>query len=1056
MTKKISVRRVAMIAPKHSAPRHPASPPPVLWLLARLVLWGGLGLFGSAVLGGEDDAIDFNRDIRPLLSDKCFKCHGPSEGSRQGGFRLDDPESSFGEADSGEHPIVPGDLDQSELYQRITSDDPDLCMPPADSNKTLSDQEIATIASWIQQGAPWQAHWAYIAPQKAELPAIKQADWPVNPIDHFVLARQEKAGLRPAPPADKLTLARRLAFDLTGLPPTQNEMAAFLSDNAPGAYERLVDRLLASPQYGEHMARFWLDAVRYGDTHGLHLDNYREMWLYRDWVVRAFNTNLPFDQFAIEQLAGDLLPDPTEDQMIATGLNRCNVTTNEGGSIEDEVYVRNVNDCVVTTGTVFLGTTFECTRCHNHKYDPLTMKDFYSMFAYFNNIDGSPMDGNVKDHAPALRVLSEEQKQQVAALRQQEADVNAELKSLVESTPYEEPADVAAGKTTIVTETVWVDDEIPPGAKAEGDWKWVGAPSPVLSGERSSTRTATGLSQHFFQDAQEPWVVDQNQVLFVSVYLDPDHPPREIMLQWNDGSWEHRAYWGENSIDWGQEGSASRKRMGDLPSTGQWVRLEVPVADVGLAPGVKINGWAFTQFDGTVYWDQAGIVRREVIYESLAAWEQDRRAAGSDALPQAIQDVLKKEAAQRDEAEQKQLRDYFVEFVYAPLRTRFQELQNKIEQAKKEAAAIEANAPTTLVFRERAEPRKAHLLERGEYDHQGDEVQRELPRIFPPMPEGAPNNRLGLARWLVAPNHPLTSRVTVNRLWQQVFGVGLVKTVDDFGSQGEMPSHPRLLDWLAVQFMEDGWDVKQMMKRIVTSATYQQSSQVAPEQYLQDPENRLLARGPRFRLDAEMLRDQALAVSGLLVDKLGGPSVKPPQPDGLWFAVGYSGSNTVRFKADTGPDKVHRRTLYTFIKRTSPPPQLSTFDAPSRESCSVRRERTNTPLQALLLLNDPQYFECARALAGRTMREAGADPRTRAAWMFQQATCRPPDEDELEELISVYGDHLTHFRQQLEAAQQVIQVGEAAPPPELDVADYAAWTMVGNLVLNLDIVISKN
>ncbi len=1023
-------------------------------LLAGLVCLGSV--FTPWARAGEDDSIDFGRDIRPLLSDKCFQCHGPNEQAREGGFRLDDRDSALGEADSGEHPIVPGNLEQSESYQRITAEDLDYRMPPEDSNKSLTEEEIAKIARWIQQGAPWQGHWAYVPPRKAELPEVQAADWPREPIDYFVLARLEKQSLKPAPPADKVTLIRRVTFDLTGLPPTRAEVQLFLQDNAPGAYERLVDRLLASPHYGEHMARYWLDAARYGDTHGLHLDNYREIWPYRDWVVRAFNANMPFDQFTIEQLAGDLLPNPTDEQLIATGLNRCNVTTNEGGSITEEVYMRNVVDRVVTTGTVFLGATFECTRCHDHKYDPYTMKDFYSLFAYFNSIDGSPMDGNVQDHAPVLRVFNDEQKQQIAALTQQQQDLRGEIASLLAATLYEEPSDVDAGKTIHVVETVWVEDAIPPGAKAQGDWKWVAAPDPVRSGEKASTRTATGLSQHFFEGASEPLTIDEQQVFFVSVYLDPENPPKEIMLQWNDGSWEHRAYWGSNEIDWGKDATASRKRIGDLPTAGQWVRLEVPVAEVGLQPGAKVHGWAFTQFDGTVYWDQAGIVRRDVSYESLAVWEEDQKAFTDKSLPQPIQELLKVETDKRTDAQQSQLRDYFLEHVYAQMRDKFQTLHAKIEETKKEIVSIEKSAPTTLVFLEMKEPRKSYILDRGEYDRQRDEVQREPPSVFPAMPEEAPDNRLGLALWLVAPNHPLTARVTVNRLWQQVFGVGIVKTADDFGSQGEVPSHPDLLDSLAVQFMEDGWDVKKMMKRIVMSATYQQTSRVPAEMYKRDPENRLLARGPRFRLDAEMLRDQALAVSGLLEDKLGGPSLKPPQPDGLWFAVGYSGSNTVRFKQDSGSEKVHRRTLYTFIKRTSPPPQLSTFDAPSREACCVRRERTNTPLQALLLMNDPQYVEAARALGERTLREAAAGPRERAAWMFQQVTCRLPDDVELEELVGTFQHHWAHYREHQESATSLIQIGESKPDQQLDASELAAWTIVGNLILNLDEVVCKN
>ncbi len=1014
----------------------------------------------SVARADEEDPIDFGRDIRPVLSDKCFACHGPGEEMREGGFQLDDKESALGEADSGEIPIVPGDLDSSELYQRLISDDPDVRMPPADTNKVVTPEEIAKIAKWIEQGAPWEGHWAYTPPRKAALPSFQDGDaykeWPQNPIDNFVLARLEKNSLAPAAPADKITLLRRVTFDLTGLPPTRTEVEQFLADDAPDAYERVVDRLLASPRFGEHRARFWLDAVRYGDTHGLHLDNYREMWLYRDWVVNAFNANKPFDQFTIEQLAGDLLPDPTEDQLIATGYNRCHVTTNEGGSIEEEVYVRNVIDRVVTTGTVFLGATFDCTRCHNHKYDPYTTTDFYSLFAYFNSMDGSPMDSNIKDPAPVLRVPTDDQRQQLAQLRDQQQSLQGEIASLLAATRYEEPTDVTGGKSTQVSEKIWVDDELPPGSKAEGDWKWAEAPQPVLSGSRASTRTATGLSQHFFTGATDPLIVDEGQVLFTSVYLDPQNPPLEIMLQWNDGSWEHRAYWGGNQIDWGAEGTVSRKRIGDLPAAGQWVRLEVPAADVGLQPGAKINGWAFTQFGGTVSWDQAGIVRRSVAYESLAAWEKDQVVAEGKALPQEIQAVLKTAAADRSADQQKQLQDYFVQHVYASLRGEFQSLQDGVDKAKQEISAIENAAPTTLVFREKKEPRKAFILNRGEYDQPGDEVQRKLPDAILPMPDGAPSDRLGLARWLVDPANPLTARVTINRLWQQLFGVGLVKTADDFGSQGAVPSHPQLLDWMAVQFIEDGWDVKKTMKRMAMSATYRQTSHVPVEQYRADPENRLLARGPRFRLDAEMLRDQALAVGHLLVDTMGGPSVKPPQPEGLWFAVGYSGSNTVRFQQDNGPEKVHRRTLYTFIKRTSPPPQLTTFDAPSREACCVRRERTNTPLQALLLMNDPQYVEAAGALAERTMHEGGAEPREQAAWMFQEVTCRVPDEEELEELLATFLAHLKHYQLHTEAASELIRGSLPNADDKLDPAYLAAWTMVGNLVLNLDEVVTKN
>jgi mono/diheme cytochrome c family protein len=865
----------------------------------------------SLSVWGADASVDYNRDIRPLLSDKCYACHGPDEAHREGGFRLDQQDSAFGEADSGEHPLVAGDPDTSELYQRIATDDSSMRMPPEDASNPLSPDEIGLIRSWIEQGAPWQRHWSLVAPTRPELPAVADQAWPRGAIDHFVLARLEAEGLTPAAQADRQTLIRRVTFDLTGLPPTLEEVDAFLANDSSTAYEELVDRLLAKPAYGEHMARFWLDAARYGDTHGLHLDNYREMWPYRDWVVSAFNDNMPFDQFTIEQLAGDLLPDPTEEQLIATGFNRCHVTTNEGGSIAEEVYVRNVVDRVVTTGTVFMGATFDCTRCHDHKYDPLTMKDFYATFAFFNSLDGNPMDGNKKDPAPVLRVLTDDQKSEIAALEEMVEGLQAKIVEQLAAYQYVEPAEPIVTKLAEPQEIVWVEDAVPAGAKEEGGWKFV--KEPVFSGEKASTRTATGLSQHFFTGAKEPLRVAQGDVLFAYVYLAPENPPQEVMLQWNDGSWDHRAYWGGNEIDWGQDGTASRRHLGDLPAPGEWARLDIPAAEVGLKPGAQINGWAFTQFDGTVYWDKAGIVTKaeqQPIYDSLVVWQRDQQAAAGGSLPDDVKSIIALEDEKRTEAQRKRLRDYFVEHVHVGTRDVFDPLHKAIDEANASIAKIENNAATTLVFRERKEPKPAYVLNRGEYDQQREQVDRATPAAMPPMPDGAPLNRLGFAQWLVDPSHPRTARVAVNRFWQQAFGTGIVKTAEDFGSQGEMPSHPRLLDWLAVEFRESGWDVKHLMKLIVMSATYQQDSTMTPELVARDPRNRLLARGPRFRLDAEMLRDQALAVSGLLVDQQGGPSVKPPQPDGLWFAVGYSGSNTVRFKADQGPGKVHRRKPY--------------------------------------------------------------------------------------------------------------------------------------------------
>ncbi|MBI1311782.1 DUF1553 domain-containing protein [bacterium] len=1006
------------------------------------------------------DEIDFNRDIRPILSDKCYACHGPDENKRQGGFRLDRKDSAYGAAESGEIVIVPGQPEASELVARISTGDADLVMPPADSTKKLSPEEIDLLKRWVASGAAWHEHWAFIAPQKPAPPTVSQPAWVRNPIDAFIRKRLDEKRINPSREASRETLIRRVSFDLTGLPPKPEDVIAFVKDESPDAYEKVVDRLLESPHYGEHMTRFWLDAARYGDTHGLHLDNYREMWLYRDWVINAFNQNLPFNQFVIKQLAGDLLENPTEDDLIATGFNRCHVTTSEGGSIAEEVYVRNVVDRVVTTGTVFMGMTFDCSRCHNHKYDPFTQRDFYSMFAFFNSIDGAPLDGNKKDPDPVIKVMTDEQRSRVAELEAKIASTRNEITKQLAAYVYTEPEQPAEAKLPEPKEFVWIDDAVPEGANAQGNspWQFVDDPKPV-SGSKVSTRTAAGLSQHFFTGAKNPLRVADGDQFFCYVWLDEKNPPKEIMLQWNDGSWEHRAVWGGDHIDWGKADSPSRRRIGDLPKAGEWVRLEVPVDQVGLREGSQVNGWAFTQFDGKVSWDKAGIVSKSdqnPLYDSLLVWERDQKAANAGSLPDSIKPIVLLDADKRSDAQQKQLLDYFVENVLASTQKTFDPLHAAIADAEKQITDTKNSAPTTLIFREKKDQKPAYVLNRGEYDQQKEQVQRAVPGVLPPLPEGAPLNRLGFAEWLVDRSHPLTARVTVNRLWQQVFGTGIVKTTEDFGSQGEPPSHPQLLDWLAVQFEDDGWDVKAFMKRLVLSATYRQTSDVPPEVLEADPTNRLLARGPRFRLDAEMLRDQALVVSGLLNEKIGGPSVKPPQPDGLWFAVGYSGSNTVRFVADKGDDKVHRRTLYTFLKRTAVAPEMSTFDAPSREACTVRRERTNTPLQALLLLNDPQYVECARGLAQRVAIEAGDSPEARAARMLNLATARQPTDAEIAELVSVFNDLKKDFASDPEAAGKLLAIGEAPVTDSMDQTDLAAWTMVANLVLNLDEVLTKN
>ena len=1027
-----------------------------------------LSLFGRSI--SVADEISFQRQIRPILSDNCFQCHGPDAAERHAGLRLDEEDSAKSALESGLVAIAPGSPANSEILVRMLSSDEDLLMPPPHSGKSLTTDEIEMLKRWVKQGAKWGQHWSFEPIQRSPIPS-KPASISVsavaNDIDRFIVAALPEKDLRSNPQAGKAALLRRLSFDLTGLPPTMEQVRKFQADKSADAYENVVNQLLASTRYGEHRARYWLDAARYGDTHGLHLDNYREMWAYRDYVINAFNSNKPFDQFTVEQIAGDLLERPTDEQLIATGFNRCHVTTSEGGSIAEEVHSRNVVERVVATGTVFMGLTMDCTRCHDHKFDPLTQQDFYSLYAFFNNIDGKPLDGNKKDHAPIIKVWTESERQQHAIFEDQHAKLSAKLQQLYLDINYVEPINPRPPEKTPPVEFVWIDDEIPAATKAVGDqeWKFVEAPDPVFSGKASHVGQSKGLGQHLIQSAKKPLKINAKDVLFSYVYLDPENPPTEIMLQWNDGSWEHRAYWGADRIDWGKNKSASRQHMGPLPALGQWVRLEVPAKLVGLKKGSKVGGWAFTQFGGKVYWDKSGKVDPEssiLLYDSFAQWQTHQTKQGGKTLPKNIQTLLKANATDLDAKQQTTLQRYFFKTAYRKTRIQATDLETQLTAAQQSIDKLTDGLPTTLIYRERSQVKPAYILNRGEYDQPTDEVQRATPKVLPAIQSDRPLDRLALANWLVSEQHPLVARVTVNRIWQQFFGTGLVKTSEDFGSQGELPTHPELLDWLAAEFRDPqlpdaqhNWDIKHIVKLIVMSAAYRQSAVIDSNEFRIDPENRFLARGPRYRLDAEMLRDQALSVSGLLVDDVGGPSVKPPQPDGLWFAVGYSGSNTVRFKADKGSSKVHRRTLYTFVKRTAPPPQMSTFDAPSRESCTVRRERTNSPLQALLLMNDPQYVECARGLAIRTMTQADLTTAERAAFLLQEVVLREVSQSEISALVEDYEFYRSDFASDESRAVKLVAIGEQPAPEELNAVQLAAWTMVANLVLNLDEVVNK-
>ncbi|QDT77910.1 Planctomycete cytochrome C [Gimesia maris] len=1031
--------------------------------------------------------------IRSILSENCFQCHGPDVKKRAADLRFDTEEGAF--ADLGGHKaIVPGKVKESELITRITTADEDLKMPPAESGKKLTTEEVNLLTRWIEQGAEWQDHWSFVTPVKPAPPAVKQTDHVINPIDQFILARLEKEGMKASTEADRRDLIRRVTLDLTGLPPAPAEVEAFVNDKSPNAYEKVVDRLLESPHYGEHMSRYWLDIARYGDTHGLHLDNYREMWPYRDWVINAFNTNMHYDQFVIEQLAGDLLPNPTLEQQIATGFNRCHVTTNEGGSIAEEVYVRNVIDRVETTGQAFMGLTLGCAVCHDHKFDPFTKTEFYQMFAFFNNLDGPAMDGNIKDSPPSVRVPNAAQskqleayKTQIAAIEQQgenrtktnepafqswlewkqqilKTGSNPDLSipqpgGLLAAYPLNEKTEATAAdlkneknKATVKGAPKWVAGKFENGFQfAPGSYLDLGKTGQFAKGTpfsfaiwvktngKTSGPIVSSINPNSRERGYDLQITNQN----LGVRLIDRWPGYAVEVKTANNEitanqWHH--------VCVTYDGSAKAHGVAIYVDGKQ---SELTISSDSFKKTTSLNSATLTLgHSATNAHLTNGFVDEFRIYDH----ELTETEVNQVYFDNQVDPVLKLAADKRTPQQTELLRQYYLN----QFDSEYRKLLAKKVQIKSQEEKLIQSLPTTLVFRERNNVKEAFDLKRGQYDQKGDKVDRKTPSQFPAMAAEWPVNRLGLAKWLVSPSHPLTSRVAVNRFWQQLFGTGIVETSEDFGNQGAPPSHPELLDWLAVDFQEHQWDVKRFMKQMVMSATYRQSSNVTPELYKKDPKNRLLARGPRFRLDAETLRDQALAISGLLVPKVGGPSVKPPQPDGLWFAVGYSGSNTVRFKQDTGPEKVFRRGMYTFWKRTSPPPEMSTFDAPSREACTMRRERTNTPLQALLLLNDPQYMEAARALGERIIKEGGNTSEERIKFAYLLATGKPVSAEDLTLMQNTFQDMQSYYQDDPKAATELIAVGESKPDPKLNPQELAAWTMIANLILNLDEVLTKN
>lgn len=1053
-------------SPRASGPRRapttgvgpaPAASAAVMVLAAGFML--GSGLPRAGVAAPSDDRVDFNADIRPVLSNNCFKCHGPDEAKAEGGLRLDTFEHATAPTRKGHRAIVPGKPGESALIARVSSKDDDERMPPPEMHKRVTPDEIAALSRWIEQGAEYKPHWSLVAPVRHEPPAVKDPAWCRNFIDPFVLARLEKEGLTPSPEADKETLLRRVSFDLTGLPPTPSEIDEFLADTGESAYEHVVDRLLASSAYGERWARVWLDLARFADTRGYEKDDRRTIWPYRDWVIRAFNSDMTFDQFTIRQIAGDLVEHPTDDDIVATAFHRNTMNNDEGGTDDEEFRNAAVVDRVNTTMQVWMGVTMGCAQCHSHKYDPISNTEYYRFFAFFDQ----SQDADQPDESPTFAVASKDERARLdsleAALRDRENAVADEAAGLAASDAGRtSDAPANDGGETILS---WLDDVLPIGARVPGDsqpWRFV--EGDVRSGSRAWVGEAPAgeVRQHFFRDARETLTIAPGDTIIVDAKPDAAGAPTQIMLQFLVGpnDWEHRAYWGENTITWGVDGTVSRRRMGDVPPAGRWTRLEIKPEDVGLAPGTTLIGVAFSQVGGSVLYDRLALTTSRPAgteyRRSQDAWES-WALANPAASPDDVNAILKSEKSSRTPEQVARLREYFIAEVHEASRVALERVAQARDEARRALDSARAMLPSIPVMRERPpdQRRVTRIHLKGSFLDLGDPVEPGVPAAYGKMREGEPMNRLGLAHWLIDRANPLTARVAVNRWWEQFFGTGIVETVEDFGSQAPMPSHPDLLDTLAVEFMDRGWSMKRLCKAIVMSAAYRQSSVARRECVERDARNRLLWRGPRFRLDAEMIRDSALAAAGLLSGKMYGPSVFPRQPDGIW-AMPYNGDSWVLSR---GEDRF-RRGLYTFIRRTAPYPSMMTFDAGSRESCLPRRIRTNTPLQALTTLNDPVYVEAAQGLARRAARESGAEPRERAASMIKLVMGRRPRDGEVDRLVALYASEFAHYTGNPDDALKMATDPLGPLPDGAGAPELAAWTVVANVVLNLDEALTKN
>lgn len=1017
-------------------------------------------------------------------------------------LRLDTQDGAFAKRASG-ITIVPGNPEASLLSRRITHENEMMRMPPRHSKRELSEQQIKVLQNWIKQGASWDQHWSFKMIKRPDLPTVKNKTWVRNPLDRFILARLEMEGLAVSPDADKRTLARRVALDLTGLPPDPGTLESFLSDSSELAYEKLVDRLLASKHWGENRARYWLDAARYGDTHGIHIDNYREIWPYRDWVIQAFNSNKPFDLFAIEQIAGDLLPKPTLEQLVATGFNRCNMTTNEGGAIPEEYEAIYAKDRADTTSTVFLGLTVGCATCHDHKFDPIAQREFYSLTAFFRNTTQYVMDGNASDTPPVLVVPRDEDRSRWHELRQEVEELGTKIKNRTKSaekefakwlvskeyhllqTPLEGSAELL---------TLSLDDE--PAANIKGTRKEIKLINGALVGEGFAG------GQPALRFGKESWVelpslkIDSDTPFSIAMWVyHPENNANFIVAGQYDPDSDNRG-WRVRV----QERRATFRLTGEKPAgeknppsvnvslistkrliAGKWTHLVMTYDGSGERAGLRIyrNGEVvelagsefFESIEGSIqtslplvlgrgvtkgrsgrdepkvrYFSGGGIADFRIFNRKISV--QEAQVVSQWHL---LQSARGKKSEDLSTEEREALRHYYLvvhDGDYRQFRAREQDIDLEWREIRRRGSV------THVMGENPGKEAEAHVLHRGMYDQPRERVLANTPSALHPMPVSAPRNRMGLARWLVHEENPLTARVIVNRYWQEVFGVGLVKTSDDFGSQGEPPSHPELLDWLAIEFRESGWDIKQFFRGLVTSSTYRQSAKMTSEKLEKDPENRLLSRGPQFRMDGEMIRDYALAASGLLTRKVGGPSVKPYQPEGVWKSVAMPSSNTSVYKQDSGA-KLYRRSMYIFWKRSAPPASMQIFNAPTREETTVRRDRTNTPLQALVTMNDTQFVEASRYLAQKAMREAGDDFDRRLNYMTTRLLARAYNERERAIAKRTYGGLLTFYSTKTEEAKKLLAIGDSPSDEALPLTESAAWTMLASQIMNLDEVLNK-